>query len=312
MPHSSLDHRAAASGPMLHRLHLRWRKRGGRELVLGTCGLGLLLLAVVLTVGSRVGRSIHGGAGTGVGSPGDGLVPLTLVRNARDRGAVCLDGSPPAYHIDRGFGTGMNNWVIHLQGGGWCSSVASCSLRKTTMFGSSDYMERQVAFNGILSRNQSQNPDFYNWNRVVLRYCDGASFSGNVETEIQDGTKLFFRGQRIWEVIMDELMTCGLASAKQALLTGCSAGGLATFIHCDDFRARLSKERIFQGRGLCGLSIMMWLTFRCDLLHCIPSSSSSPCLFINKRRVYVCLNVLTTYICSKSGQYHFFEETVRC
>uniref|UniRef100_A0A1D1YDL3 Pectin acetylesterase n=2 Tax=Anthurium amnicola TaxID=1678845 RepID=A0A1D1YDL3_9ARAE len=109
------------------------------------------------------------------------------------------------------------------------------------MFGSSDYMERQVAFNGILSRNQSQNPDFYNWNRVVLRYCDGASFSGNVETEIQDGTKLFFRGQRIWEVIMDELMTCGLASAKQALLTGCSAGGLATFIHCDDFRARLSK-----------------------------------------------------------------------
>jgi hypothetical protein len=22
-------------------------------------------------------------------------------------------------------------------------------------------------------------PDFYNWNRVKLRYCDGASFTGN-------------------------------------------------------------------------------------------------------------------------------------
>lgn len=28
----------------------------------------------------------------------------------------------------------------------------------------------------------------------------------------------------------------------QALLTGCSAGGLATLIHCDDFQARLPKS----------------------------------------------------------------------
>lgn len=25
------------------------------------------------------------------------------------------------------------------------------------------------------------NPDFYNWNRVKVRYCDGASFTGDVE-----------------------------------------------------------------------------------------------------------------------------------
>jgi hypothetical protein len=31
-------------------------------------------------------------------------------------------------------------------------------------------------------------------------------------------------------------------SSLQAFLTGCSAGGLATFIHCDDFRALLPKE----------------------------------------------------------------------
>ena len=28
----------------------------------------------------------------------------------------------------------------------------------------------------------------------------------------------------------------------QAILTGCSAGGLATFIHCDDFRNLLPKS----------------------------------------------------------------------
>lgn len=29
--------------------------------------------------------------------------------------AVCLDGSPPAYHIDRGFGSGINNWIVHME-----------------------------------------------------------------------------------------------------------------------------------------------------------------------------------------------------
>jgi O-palmitoleoyl-L-serine hydrolase len=28
-----------------------------------------------------------------------------------------------------------------------------------------------------------------------------------------------------------------MASASQVLLTGCSAGGLASILHCDDFRA---------------------------------------------------------------------------
>ncbi|MQL93022.1 hypothetical protein Taro_025660 [Colocasia esculenta] len=235
--------RMAAAAAALHRLRLRWR-RGERELTAGAWGLGIFLLAVVITVGLLVGRQF-GGVGTAskVGFPSDGsdIVRLTLLRKAKERGAVCLDGSPPAYHIDRGSGTGVNNWVIHLEGGGWCNSVASCSSRKMTMLGSSNHME-QVSFQGILSRYQSHNPDFYNWNRLRIRYCDGASFAGNIESEVQNGTKLFFRGQRIWEAIMDELMMVGLARANKALLTGCSAGGLATFIHCDDFRARLSKD----------------------------------------------------------------------
>ncbi|RCV28518.1 hypothetical protein SETIT_5G410600v2 [Setaria italica] len=37
-------------------------------------------------------------------------------------------------------------------------------------------------------------------------------------------------------------MGIGLAEAKQALLAGCSAGGLATLLHCDNFRARFPQE----------------------------------------------------------------------
>jgi hypothetical protein len=40
-------------------------------------------------------------------------------------------------------------------------------------------MSKTVVFTGVLSNNASQNPDFYNWNKVRLRYCDGASFAGD-------------------------------------------------------------------------------------------------------------------------------------
>jgi len=33
-----------------------------------------------------------------------------------------------------------------------------------------------------------------------------------------------------------------MLSSFQAFLTGCSAGGLATYIHCDAFRTLLSKD----------------------------------------------------------------------
>ncbi|KAI7996445.1 Pectin acetylesterase 5 [Camellia lanceoleosa] len=168
-------------------------------------------------------------------------VPLTLLRNATHRGAFCLDGSLPAYHLQKGFGSGSSNWVLHIEGGGWCDTILSCSSRKRTELGSSRYMDGQVRFSGILSQELSQNPDFFNWNKVKIRYCDGASFAGHPESEFKNGTELFFRGQLIWETLMEELLSIGLSNARQALLSGCSAGGLATLIHCDNFRKILPK-----------------------------------------------------------------------
>ncbi|XP_058215159.1 pectin acetylesterase 5-like isoform X2 [Rhododendron vialii] len=138
-------------------------------------------------------------------------VPLTLLSNAHPRGPLCLDGSLPGYHFQKGFGSGSHNWVLHIEGGGWCDSIESCSSRMRTALGSSKYMGSQVEFAGILSPESSQNPDFFNWNKVKIRYCDGGSFAGHPESEFK------------------------------ALLSGCSAGGLATLIHCDDFHEILPK-----------------------------------------------------------------------
>ncbi|CAN6467125.1 unnamed protein product [Victoria cruziana] len=94
-------------------------------------------------------------------------------------------------------------------------------------------MEKQLPFTGILSNNPAENPDFFNWNRVKIRYCDGASFSGEARDKVSN---LYFRGQRIWLAAIEELMLKGMRYAKQALLSGCSAGGLASILHCDEFR----------------------------------------------------------------------------
>ncbi|XP_042431212.1 pectin acetylesterase 5-like isoform X2 [Zingiber officinale] len=224
----------------IYRLWLWWRRRWGAERRRATVIwlLAAAFVVLLLAAGSRVGDNALSEPAVHPSSA-PALVELTLVHDAEAKGALCLDGSPAAYHLTKGFGSGSDKWIVHLEGGGWCLSLDSCSYRKSTLLGSSNYMERQISFVGILSSIPSQNPDFYNWNKVKVRYCDGASFSGYRESEVQNGTILFFRGQRIWEAIMGELLQKGLANSKQALLTGCSAGGLATFIHCDDFRALL-------------------------------------------------------------------------
>ncbi|KAF5183323.1 Pectin acetylesterase [Thalictrum thalictroides] len=168
------------------------------------------------------------------------LVKMTLVPNAKAQGAVCLDGSLPAYHLDRGFGAGARNWLLQFEGGGWCNDVKSCLERATTRRGSTLYMNKLEVFSGILSNNASLNPDFYNWNKVKIRYCDGASFAGD-SMYYNETTKIYFRGQRIWHAIILDLLPKGLNLANKALLSGCSAGGLATFFHCDNFTRTLPK-----------------------------------------------------------------------
>ncbi|PKA59139.1 hypothetical protein AXF42_Ash001232 [Apostasia shenzhenica] len=177
-------------------------------------------------------------------------VDLTFVANAAQKGAVCLDGSPAAYYFTPGFGSGVNNWVVHMEGGGWCSSVEECQERKKNFRGSSKYSE-QISFSGILGSSQQSNPDFYNWNKVKVRYCDGSSFTGDIEA-VDTEKQIFYRGARVWSAIIDELLAKGMNKAQNALLSGCSAGGLASILHCDKFHDLLpatAKVKCFSDAG---------------------------------------------------------------
>ncbi|KAF7067897.1 hypothetical protein CFC21_073722 [Triticum aestivum] len=166
------------------------------------------------------------------------MVDMTLVPGAASTGAVCLDGSPPAYHLHQGSGAGARGWLLQFEGGGWCNDARSCAQRARMSLGSSSLMNKLEVFSGLLSNDPAMNPDFYNWNRVKIRYCDGGSFAG--DSEFRNGSSvIYMRGQRIWDAIITDLFLKGLAKAEKVLLSGCSAGGLATFFHCDDLEERL-------------------------------------------------------------------------
>ena len=79
-----------------------------------------------------------------------------------------------------GIGAGADNWIVHMQGGGWCYDEEACLGRSKTDIGSSKKWKSTQDFGGLLSDDPKENPDFYQWNMVRINYCDGASFAGYV------------------------------------------------------------------------------------------------------------------------------------
>nr|GMD87916.1 pectin acetylesterase 8-like [Ipomoea batatas] len=136
-------------------------------------------------------------------------VSITRMTDAVSKGAVCLDGSPPAYYFDEGHGNGIDNWLIYLEGGGWCVNHTHCQERTHNVLGNSTRRLDNMSFYGIISQSSTENPEFYSWNRIYVVYCDGSSFTGDMD------------------------------AVDTAILSGSSAGGLAAMIHCDYYQELL-------------------------------------------------------------------------
>lgn len=173
----------------------------------------------------------------------EGSMKLVKLEEAAKReGAVCLDGSPAAYYIEKAtLSENADKWVLYFQSGGWCYKPEDCLERSRTNLGSSRDLAATISPTGILSGSAKENPDFCTWNRVVLTYCDGASFSGDAAAPaVVNGTALYYRGHRnLLAVVADLRARHGLGKATQVLLTGASAGGLAALLHADEVRALL-------------------------------------------------------------------------
>ena len=145
----------------------------------------LTLLSIALAAGLEDGSAPFYAALTAAADVANSTGVLVKLEAAMETvGARCLDGTPGAYYIRKGAGTGANKWYIHHQGGGWCESLDDCLRRSKGGLGSSTgYASTTSGMGGgYFSPLPSVNPMMYNWNSVYLQYCDGGSFSGNNDT----------------------------------------------------------------------------------------------------------------------------------
>ena len=114
-----------------------------------------------------------------------------------DTNAKCIDGSSPAFYIKNGSDYGINKWFVFFEGGGWCYTLSDCLTRSKGRLGSSKTYPKcmdNTDMKFYLSSERSRNPLMYNWNIVLVRYCDASSYAGNADINYQ-GKTLYFRGK---------------------------------------------------------------------------------------------------------------------
>ena len=175
----------------------------------------------------------------------------------------CLDGSTPIYYHQKGYGSGINKWHIHFQGGGWCYNMKDCLYRRQSILGSS--MREYATPKGTIenknesscgndahmnsmhklhytSNDQKYNPLMYNWNIILVVYCDGGSFASNAEIKYRNMTFYFhglnIRRQLITNLLYDENMK----NAHEIVLSGCSAGALAIYLGIDEMTSMIKAN----------------------------------------------------------------------
>jgi hypothetical protein len=179
---------------------------------------------------------------------------MDIVELDQSTGAICLDGSNYKFQLMKGFGEGKNNFIIYLQGGSWCGDdgspfIESCVKRsKSNLGSSSDFKYSKHYFisrvRKMFSSNSEYNPDFFNWNKVLLKYCDGSGHQGylNDPLKIEDNI-LYFRGfNNTMESIKYLQKHLDLLNANKIILSGSSAGGLSAFYWTNYLNNYLKKQ----------------------------------------------------------------------
>lgn len=220
-----------------------WRqprsRRGGNRCHVAGCGVAtwqlLLPVAVVALCATWQGSE---------GKPFSNTLRKAVI-DVGNTGAVCLDGSSPAYYYRKGRGPGRKAWHLHFEGGGWCVNALDCLFRSQSDSGSSLKYAKTDSYRGIFNSKPEINPDFYNWNIAYIKYCDGGSFTGNMDKALLiQGKYIYFRGARIVAAVLADLAEKGLKNATRVLVGGDSAGGQAALYHCDRIRQSMPANAL--------------------------------------------------------------------
>lgn len=174
-----------------------------------------------------------------------------VVKDASQRQAVCNDGSPAVYYFKRGSGADAVHWLIFFQGGGWCSSDTTCTLRWSSQhyLMTSQGAPAVMPVGGIFSISALDNPDFANFTQVYIKYCSSDIYSGDSEQQV-NGIQMQFRGHKIVTSIIADLEDStiiplpNLKDATQVLVGGSSAGSYGAASNIDWIASQLTWAKV--------------------------------------------------------------------
>ena len=166
--------------------------------------------------------------------------------------AKCLDGSNYRFNFVQGKGEGKNKFLFYLEGGGWCGQetlgdnfVESCFERAKSSLGSNIGFFGSLVISTLirlLSSKEKYNPNFYNWNKIFVRYCDGSSFMSDRIYE-KNGSIIYMKGKNNLLGVMNYLkINNNFTEADSVILSGFSAGSFATLIYANYIDSLTTKK----------------------------------------------------------------------
>ena len=190
------------------------------------------------------------------------VATLVTLSDYVEQGAVCLDGTPyEIWYAAASNPANASKWVFDIQGGAWCESISECASRAydptNCYLGSSSAacfnadgercMNKTDAMTfeclpacngarwcgGLFVNDSATNPLTHDWNKVTYTTYGNQS------------VPLYFRGHRNFLASIDYLIAnANLGLATEVILTGNSAGGLATYYHMDELSELLPHARV--------------------------------------------------------------------
>lgn len=192
---------------------------------------------------------------------------LVLLNTTAFPNAVALDGTPGGFWWLPG-APGTRKFVVHHQGGGWCTSLDDCLQRSQTTLGSSRFWadancsagssqapcSYDGGTHGYFSVDPAVNPLFADAHHVYIAYGDGASYSGRVAAPVPipgqpAGTVVHFKGAWVLEAVYATLLSpaFGMAAASDVLIGGTSAGGLSVYLTIDRIARQVRDAAAAEG-----------------------------------------------------------------
>ena len=158
-------------------------------------------------------------------------------------GSKCLDGTNFKFLFSPGSGSGINKFMFNWLGGAFCGidgydTLESCYLRSksglgsSNTWGSNNSIVQETNALGYFSSDHLTNPMFWNWNKVIIKYCDGSNHQGYSEKPyVFNGVNLWFRGYNNTLSTFEHLRkNLKLFEASEIIVSGGSAGGQATYM----------------------------------------------------------------------------------